>query len=409
MQLVLGDMPSSGDALPVEVVERKGRGHPDTISDALAEAVSLRLSRHYREHFGTVLHHNVDKVLLVGGASTPAFGGGRLTAPIEVFLSGRATSAFHGKDIPVAELASGACLRWFAEHLPGLDAGRDLRVHTLIRPGSSELVDLFLRPRAGGAWLANDTSIGVGYAPLSRLERAVLAVETRLNAGATKRACPAIGTDVKVLGVRHEDRVAFTVATAMVDRHVADLAAYRAAVSAAATEARTAAAEVLGWEPGVVVNAADDIDRGQIYLTVTGTSAEAGDDGEAGRGNRVNGLITPFRLMTMESVAGKNPVTHVGKLYNLAAALLSEAIVEETDGVLGATCVMVSRIGAPVTEPQLIEVRIQTDGRPQADVLGAVERIAADHLQRIPRLVDDLLDGSLAFDRWPLRGTARIA
>jgi S-adenosylmethionine synthetase len=50
-----------------------------------------------------------------------------------------------------------------------------------------------------------------------------------------------------------------------------------------------------------------------VYLTVTGTSAEAGDDGEVGRGNRVNDLITPYRPISLEAAAGKNPVTHVGQ------------------------------------------------------------------------------------------------
>ena len=69
-----------------------------------------------------------------------------------------------------------------------------------------------------------------------------------------------------------------------------------------------------------MVNALDDpkaSDESGIYLTVTGLSAEQGDDGEVGRGNRVNGLITPSRAMSLEAAAGKNAVAHVGKLYNL--------------------------------------------------------------------------------------------
>ena len=56
------------DGRLVEVVERKGIGHPDTICDALAEEVSRALSRTYLERFGRVLHHNDDKALLCGGA-----------------------------------------------------------------------------------------------------------------------------------------------------------------------------------------------------------------------------------------------------------------------------------------------------------------------------------------------------
>ena len=66
---------------PVEIVERKGIGHPDTICDALAEELSRTYSQYCLERFGLVLHHNVDKALLCGGRSAPRFGGGKVTAP----------------------------------------------------------------------------------------------------------------------------------------------------------------------------------------------------------------------------------------------------------------------------------------------------------------------------------------
>ena len=58
----------------MEIVERKGLGHPDTLCDSAAEALSIALSKYYVEHFGRILHHNVDKVALVGGAATVGFG-----------------------------------------------------------------------------------------------------------------------------------------------------------------------------------------------------------------------------------------------------------------------------------------------------------------------------------------------
>ncbi len=62
--LVLSPLATSDD---VEVVERKGAGHPDTICDALAETLSRNLCREYQSRFGYILHHNVDKALLCGG------------------------------------------------------------------------------------------------------------------------------------------------------------------------------------------------------------------------------------------------------------------------------------------------------------------------------------------------------
>jgi len=154
----------------------------------------------------------------------------------------------------------------------------------------------------------------------------------------------------------------------------------------------------------VLVNVGDLPERGNVYLTVTGTSAEAGDDGEAGRGNRVNGLITPGRPMTLESVAGKNPVTHVGKLYNLAAGLVAASLVEELPEVLEAECRLVSRIGRPVRDPALAEVRLRcAPGVRAASLAPAVgERVRAE-LDRIEGYAGELLAGALALDRWPLR------
>jgi hypothetical protein len=63
---------------PFEIVERKGPGHPDSLCDGISDAISRGLSRYYLDHFGTILHHNVDKVLLIGGRSKPAFGGGEI-------------------------------------------------------------------------------------------------------------------------------------------------------------------------------------------------------------------------------------------------------------------------------------------------------------------------------------------
>ncbi len=357
MQLEIAPLEASSPAsLPVEIVERKGLGHPDTICDALAENLSVALSRFYLERFGAILHHNVDKGLLWGGAARPAFGAGEVIAPIEITLAGRATAEFQGVKIPVEDIAVEASRRWLRENLRHLDAERHVRVHPRIRPTSPDLAALFLRQGRAGAPLANDTSLAVGYAPLDALETAVLAVERRLNAPEVKAAYPEIGEDVKVMGTRSGSRIALTVACALVGRHVADLEDYRRK-KAHIRELALAAA------PGaeVAVNTADGDTPESVYLTVTGLSAEAGDDGEVGRGNRVNGLITPYRPMSLEAAAGKNPATHVGKLYNVLAHRVARALVAEVPGVREAHCYLVSRIGSPIDDPQLIDVKVRLD------------------------------------------------
>jgi S-adenosylmethionine synthetase len=144
----------------------------------------------------------------------------------------------------------------------------------------------------------------------------------------------------------------------------------------------------------VSANAADDIHSGSVYLTVTGTSAEAGDDGEVGRGNRVNGLIAPYRPMNMEAAAGKNPVTHVGKLYNIVARRVAETLVEEIEGVSEAYCYLVSRIGSPITQPQVADLRLaMRDGVAISTVTARAEQIVRDQLSAIDRIRQELVDG----------------
>ena len=368
----------------VEVVERKGLGHPDSLCDALAEEFSQALCRFTLDRFGLVLHHNVDKALLWAGASRPAFGGGEVLQPIEIFLAGRATQEFRGTVIPVEELARECCSAWLRRSFHALDPDRHVRIHCLVRAASSDLVDLYLRQQRTGVRLSNDTSFGVGYAPLSELEKVVAGVDAELNDPGTKQAYPEFGEDTKIMGFRRGDAVTLTVACAFIDRYVTSIEDYLAKRSRLAALAGDAARRILGREVAVEVNTADDPGSGQVYLTVTGTSAEAGDDGQVGRGNRANGLITPYRPMSLEAVAGKNPVTHVGKIYNLAAGSISSAIVEEFPDATAARCVLVSQIGRPVRDPRLVDVEVQVPaGWPLVETKPRIEALIHDHLGRL--------------------------
>lgn len=387
ISLLEGPSPAS---LPLEIVERKGLGHPDTICDALTENLSRALSHYYLERCGAILHHNVDKALLCGGVARPAFGGGEIVAPIDIYLAGRATAEFEGVTIPVEELAVEESRRWLRANLRHLDPVRHVHIHPRIRPTSPDLAALFLRRRAAGAPLANDTSLAVGYAPLDELESAVLAVERRLNAPEVKAAHPEIGEDIKVMGTRSGRELSLTVACALVGRHVASLEDYRAKKA----RVRELAAAAVGGRAAVEVNTADGESVDSVYLTVTGLSAEAGDDGQVGRGNRVNGLITPYRPMSLEAAAGKNPVTHVGKLYNLLANRVARALVAEVAGVREAYCYLVSRIGSPITEPQVMDLKLRLDDPEALPALAPrVADISRAELEGVTTLWRELIEG----------------
>lgn len=147
--------------------------------------------------------------------------------------------------------------------------------------------------------------------PLSELEHIVLQVEKHLNSTEIKIQHPEIGEDIKVMGVRKADNFDLTIACAFIDRYIKDVNDYVNKKAHLISLVEQTVKSFSNKQVSVTINAADDIASGSLYLTVTGTSAESGDDGQVGRGNRVNGLISPYRPMNMEAAAGKNPVTHV--------------------------------------------------------------------------------------------------
>jgi S-adenosylmethionine synthetase len=381
---------------PVEIVERKGIGHPDTMCDALAEELSRNLCRFYLDNFGLVLHHNVDKALLWGGTSEARFGGGKIISPMEIFLAGRATSEYRGIKVPIDELVEESCRHWLQSNFHALNADRDVRLHSLIRPGSADLVELYLRQEKTGIALANDTSCGVGYAPLSELELIALQVEKKLNSAETKASHPEIGEDIKVMAVREHEDIELTVSCAFIDSYIADSEDYVHKKSQLATMVEKTTRGFTDRNLHVTVNAADDISKGSFYMTVTGTSAESGDDGEVGRGNRINGLITPYRPMNMEAAAGKNPVTHVGKLYNIVAQQIAYALVRQLDDVAEAYCYLVSRIGSPIKEPMIVDIRLAlAEGGSIEGLQKAIDEIVYSKLEGMEQIRMNLINGVL--------------
>lgn len=379
-------------ARTVELVERKGLGHPDTICDALAEELSRSLSRYYLAEFGRVLHHNVDKVLLSAGRARAAFGGGELLEPIRLFFGGRATSGIGPEQVPIAELVAHSARGWFERHLPRVEVNRDVLFHSHIHPGSRDLVQLFER---GGTPLSNDTSFGVGHAPLSPLEALVLEAEAHLNSDAFRAAHPEAGTDVKIGAMRRGSDIQLTVARAFVGAALKGASEYLEAKAETARCLERLARE-RGLSARVSVNVADDPEADRFYITVLGTSAESGDDGQVGRGNRACGLITPHRPMSLEALAGKNPITHAGKLYNVLAREIAEAIVAALPRVKSAQCYVSSEIGRPLADPQLVQVQLET--RDAASPLGqaaSIEAIVREHLGSIARLSARIVAGTV--------------
>jgi len=368
----------------VEIVERKGIGHPDSVADGLAESVSRALCREYLQNFGYILHHNTDECQIVGGQSQPSFGGGVIIEPVYILLVGRATALFGNKRLPIRAIAVRAAHEYLEKNFRNLNADTDVIIDCKIWEGSQDLKSVY-DPRRK---LANDTSVGVGYAPLSETEKLTLQMERYININ-LRNSYPEVGEDVKVMSSRIEDKIGITVAIAMVDRHIPDADHYISVKEEIAEELLDFATKFTEKDVSLAINTADDYEKGVYYLTVTGLSMENGDDGSVGRGNRINGLITPNRPVSMEAAAGKNPVTHVGKLYNVTATRIAEDIVKNYE-VEEAYVRMLSQIGKPVTDPIVVGISI-VGGK----IDSGVEEIVKERLEKISEIKDEVLAGKL--------------
>lgn len=342
----------------VELVERKGIGHPDSIADGIAEAVSRALSREYIKRYGIILHHNTDQVEVVGGRAYPRFGGGEVIKPIYILLSGRAVEFVDKEMFPVHEVAIKAAKDYLRKAVRHLDVEEHVVIDSRIGQGSVDLVGVFNKVKENPIPLANDTSFGVGYAPLSETEKIVLETEKLLNSEKFKKEWPAVGEDIKVMGLRRGDEIDLTIAAAIVDSEVQNPQEYMEVKEGIYNAVRELVSQYTERKVNIYVNTADDPENDIYYITVTGTSAEAGDDGSVGRGNRVNGLITPNRHMSMEAAAGKNPVSHVGKIYNILSTLIANDIAEQIEGVQEVYVRILSQIGKPIDEPLVASIQV---------------------------------------------------
>ena len=340
----------------IELVERKCLGHPDSIADGIAESISQALCQEYLEEFGVVLHHNTDQGEVVAGESCPKFGGGKMIRPIYVLIDGRATKQFDGVTIATDAVAVEAAHAYLHKILPELNLTRDVMIDSRLGTGSTDLRDVF-KPRQGKVPRSNDTSFGVGHAPFSDVETIIRNSSDYIDTKLRKKY-PAIGQDIKIMGLRDGNTITLTIACAIVDKYCADIKEYQDYMALLTEEIGKVAKKSTKRKVVVHVNTADDIKNKSVFLTVTGTSAEMGDDGSVGRGNRCNGLITPNRPMSMEATSGKNPINHIGKIYNLLSTQIAQESVKKVDGIEEMYVRLLSQIGKPIDLPLVASVQV---------------------------------------------------
>lgn len=354
-----------------EFIEVKGPGHPDSLADALANALSRGYSLDTLKKFGAVLHHNIDKMMLLGGASYVSFGEGYLTKPIRVLLNGRFSNRFGDEEIDLERILYPIVERFFEARFGSLISPDMLELINQISTSSSpgnviqssqemsirhrwfnprSLDDLPELRRHG----ANDTTIGVGYAPLTRLEKATKDILSFLGDSNLEW----LGTDIKVMATRIGKDIDITICIPQIANFVQTLQEYRSNLESTKNELLSFLKNRYSMnECTLHLNTRDDYNRVELYLTATGSSIESGDEGVVGRGNRVNGLISSNRPYSMEGVAGKNPVYHAGKIYNILADKIARLIHEKINGQV--EVMIVSQSGRALGNPWKLLVAME--------------------------------------------------
>ena len=342
----------------IELVERKGIGHPDSIADGIAESISQSLCKYYKEEFGFVLHHNTDETQIVAGKSSPCYGGGKIIKPIYILLVGRATKQYNGIEIPTDMIAINSAREYLNKNIENLNS--NVIIDCKFGGGSSDLTNIFMNtnPKTYIA-LSNDTSFGVGHAPFSELENIVYNTERyMINTLKKKNKMKFIGEDIKVMGFRNDNNINLTICSGFIDKYIDDIDCYINCKEEIIDHIYDYVNNQTSRNINIQMNTADNIKKESIYLTVTGTSAEMGDDGSVGRGNRCNGLITPNRPMSMEATSGKNPINHVGKIYNLLSTKIANKIIKEIDLIDEVYIKLLSNIGKSIDQPLIANAQV---------------------------------------------------
>jgi len=381
----------------LEIVERKGLGHPDSICDAIMDQISVRLSKAYLEKFGAIMHHNADKSLLVAGEIETKFGGGLIKEPMLLIFGDRATFEVEGTSLPINQMTIQTAKEWFKKNLRFVDPEKHVRYQVELKPGSAELMDIF--KRTGMLLGANDTSAAVGYAPMTKTETIVLETERYVNSKDFKRRFRESGEDVKVMGLRKGNDLDLTIAMAFVDRFVESEKDYFRKKAEILEEISRFVKEKADFKNIMVnLNTLDVEGRGigGVYLTVLGTSADGADSGQVGRGNRVNGVIPLNRPLCSEAAAGKNPVSHVGKIYNLLTHRIASSVYEQVPGIEEVYIWLLSQIGKSIDQPAIAAAQVvMKSGNSFEHVRKEIEEVMDNELKNIEKFCMDLAYGKI--------------
>lgn len=338
MKLEISTTGNFPDRNSFEIVERKGIGHPDTLADGIAESISTEFSRFCMKEYGAILNHWVDKTLLTGALGEIDYGHGRLLTPIKLYIFGKMSKSFGGKEINLEKIIKKAVKNFMKMALPLMDTEINLEINYTQNNYSKnpywmnprDLKDLPNRenPRS------NDTSVGVGFWPLSITENLTLELEKFFYNENCSPKYKYIGQDIKILSVREGNNIDITMCVPFIAQLVPNEKFYLENRDKLEKQLINHAQKFSGnsYNISLTVNNADKMGtsdrkkRKGYYFLVLGSALDDGEVGVVGRGNSASGVISCSRNHSMEAACGKNPVYHVGKVYTFLAHKIAKQI-----------------------------------------------------------------------------------
>jgi len=378
----------------VEIVERKGIGHPDSICDGIAESVSRALSQLYLDRVGKVLHYNTDETQLVAGRAAPAYGGGEVVEPLYVLIVGRATKEYEGEQLPVDSTALAAARDYLSEAIPELEYGTDVIVDVKLGEGSGDLQDVF-GEETQQVPMANDTSFGVGHAPdgdgdhrprgRARAQHDLLRRPPRTRAGREDHGQTRGRPD------RHHGRGRDGRPVRRRARRVRRRCRERARVR---------------HRPGRGAHGPGGPRRRQHRRRLRrGLRLPHRHRHLRGAGRRrLRGAWQPRERAHHSEPThvdggdlGKNPVNHIGKIYNLLSTRIAESVTDEVDGIRDLQIRLLSQIGRPIDEPHVADAQLVTeDGVALGDIEPEVLEIVDRELANVTDVTRSVIDGDVS-------------
>lgn len=379
-----------------EIVERKGVGHPDTLCDAIAEKISQSYSLYCMKHYRKVAHHWFDKVMLIGGEAKIEYSQSHIIKPYKLIIAGKCAKEIMGDPVPLMDIYKEAAKYVLENNLTDFDMEKHLIIidETVDHQGAGRDNNRY-RPQTlddlSGLSVedsrSNDCNLLSSHYPLTTLEDMVLQSEMFLNSKEFKKRFPMIGWDVKVVGYRAMDTYEITINIPVLANYIESKDSYFEVLDFVRTDLESFLSSKYESSVELIINPQDK--TGNPYLTLFGSAADTGDVGVVGRGNRINGLITPMQAMSIEAAAGKNPIDHTGKLYSVLAEKLAKKIYELTQRKTDIYIYTYKEV--LLNEPAEVIVYIEDENKLSEDTENQIKSLVGNELTQLDEILNDFI------------------